>query len=146
MIGASASVRSQAVLHPSSSLLSTDGHNVNIDIDELHYSECKEMLIECELDNTKMRRSISAQHGSRALNATDQFVQSMGLDSLDIDDSAELVDGMMDRMIDGVPVFEVDGSFYDPTASTQVSRLAHPALYFLNLSLVRLRQSSPQIL
>jgi len=57
------------------------------------------MLIECELDNTEMRCSISAQHGSRALNATDQFVQSMGLDSLNIDDSADLVNVMMNRMI-----------------------------------------------
>lgn len=122
-----------------SSILSTDGHNVDIDVGELHYGECKEMLIECELDNTEMRRSISAQQGSRALNATDQFVQSMGLDSLNIDDSADLVDGMMDRMIDEVPVFEVDGSFYDPTASKQVSRLAHPVL----LTITLLPQSAP---
>jgi len=114
-------------------LLPTDGHNVDIDVGELHYSECKEMLIECELDNTEMRRSISAQHGSCALNATDQFVQSMGLDSLNIYDSADLVDVMMDRMIDEVPVFEVDGSFYDPTVSKQVSRPAHPVLLTITL-------------
>jgi len=86
----------RAFIHP---LLSTDGHNVNIDVGELHYSECKEMLIECERDNTEMRRTISAQHGSPALNATDQFVHSMGLDSLNIDDSADLVNVMMNRMI-----------------------------------------------
>ena len=91
------------------------------------------MLIECELDNTEMRRSISAQRGSRALNATDQFVQSMGLDSLNLDDSADLVDVVMGRMIDEVPVFEVDGSCYEPTASKQVSRLAHPVLLTITL-------------
>jgi len=63
----------------------------------------------------------------------------MGLDSLNIDDSADLVDGMMDRMIDEVPVFEVDRSFYDPTASKQVSRLAHPVL----LTITLLPQSAP---
>ena len=88
----------RSFIHP---LLSTDGHNVDIDVGELHYSEYKEILIECELDNTEMRCSISAQYGSRALNATNQFVQSIGLDSLNIDDS---VDDMMDRMIDNVPV------------------------------------------
>lgn len=115
-----------------SSILSTDGHNVDIDVGELRYGECKEMLIECELDNTETRRP-SAQHGNRALNATDQFVQSMGLDSLAIDDGADLVDGMMDRMIDEVPVLEVDGSFYDPSAAKQVSRLAHPVLLTITL-------------
>jgi len=42
-------------------------------------------------------------------------------------------------MIDEVPVFEVDGSFYDPTASKQVSRLAHPVL----LTITLLPQSAP---
>ncbi|OJA14982.1 hypothetical protein AZE42_04325 [Rhizopogon vesiculosus] len=60
------------------------------------------------------------------------FVQSMGPNSL-IDDGAHLVDGMMDRMIDEVPVFEVDGSFYDPAALKQVSRLAHPVLLTITL-------------
>lgn len=116
-----------------SSILSTDGHNVDIDVGELRYGECKEMLIECELDNTESRRMAGGQNGSRTLNATDQFVQSMGLDSLAIDDSPNLVDGMMDRMIDEVPVFEVDGSFYDPAATKQVSRLAHPVLLTITL-------------
>ncbi|KIJ65600.1 hypothetical protein HYDPIDRAFT_27598 [Hydnomerulius pinastri MD-312] len=116
-----------------SSILSTDGHNVDIDVGELRYGECKEMLIECELDNTETRRSAVGQNGSRAMNATDQFVQSMGLDSLAIDDSADLVDGMMDRMIDEVPVLEVDGSFFDPAATKQVSRLAHPVLLTITL-------------
>ncbi|KAG1746559.1 uncharacterized protein EDB91DRAFT_1327918 [Suillus paluster] len=125
-----------------SSILSTDGHNVDIDVGELRYGECKEMLIECELDNTETRRP-SAQNGNRALNATDQFVQSMGLDSLAIDDGADLVDGMMDRMIDEVPVLEVDGSFYDPSAAKQVSRLAHPVLLTITL-LPQITHASPK--
>jgi len=116
-----------------SSVLSTDGQNVDIDVGELRYGECKEMLIECELDNTDARRVGAAQNSNRALNATDQFVQSMGLDSLAIDDSTDLVDGMMDRMIDEIPVFEVDGSFFDPSAGKQVSRLAHPVLLTITL-------------
>ncbi|KAL4078609.1 Pleckstrin homology domain-containing protein [Scleroderma yunnanense] len=116
-----------------SSILSTDGQNVDIDVGELRYGECKEMLIECELDNAESRRVAAAQNPNRALNATDQFVQSMGLDSLTIDDSADFVDGMMDRMIDEVPVFEVDGSFFDPAAGRHVSRLAHPVLLTITL-------------
>jgi hypothetical protein len=57
----------------------------------------------------------------------------MGLDSLSIDDSPDFADGMMDRMIDEVPVIEVDGSFFDPAASKNVTRLAHPVLLTVTL-------------
>ncbi|KAJ3491646.1 hypothetical protein NLI96_g560 [Meripilus lineatus] len=72
-------------------------------------------------------------HGGRTMNATDQFNQRMGLDALSIGDVPDLADGMMDRMIDEVPVFEVDGSFFDPQASKHVSRLAHPVLLTVTL-------------
>ena len=76
------------------------------------------------------------------MNATDQFVQSMGLGLLSIDDSPDFVDGMMDRMIDEVPVFDVDGSFFDPTAAKNVSCLAHPVL--LTMTLLLMSASSPR--
>jgi len=93
------------------SILSADGQNVDVDVGELRYGERKEMLIELELDNTDQQKLAMqrAQQG-RSLNATDQFVQAMGLDALGIDDG-DFADGMMDRMIDEVPVIEVDGSF-----------------------------------
>lgn len=116
-----------------SSILASDGQNVDVDVGELRYGERKEMLIELELDNTDMREAQSQQPKGRAINATDQFVQSMGLDSLSIDDAPDLVEGMMDGMIDEVPVIEVDGSFFDPAASKNVTRLAHPVLLTVTL-------------
>ena len=124
-----------------SSILSTDGQNVDVDVGELRYGERKEMLIELELDNSDQKLQSRSRDG-RPLNATDQFVQSMGLGSLSIDDSPDFVDGMMDRMIDEVPVFEVDGSFFDPAAAKNVSRLAHPVL--LTVTLLPLSASSPR--
>jgi len=115
-----------------SSIVSTDGQNADIDLGELRYGEKKEMLIELELDNTDQRAQAARREHGRSLNATDQFVQAMGLDSLSIDD-ADLADGMMDRMIDEVPVIEVDGSFFDPLAAKHVSRLAHPVLLTVTL-------------
>lgn len=116
-------------------ILSSDGRNVDIDLGELRYGERKEMLVELELDNMDARTqelaALTAPRGNghqRSLNATDQFVAQMGLDALSIGDSPDLADGMMDRMIDELPVFEVDGSFYDPAAAKSVSRLAHPVL------------------
>lgn len=119
-----------------SSILASDGQNVDVDVGELRYGERKEMLIELELDNTDLQQKIAqsrGHHGGRALNATDQFVKSMGLDALSIDDAPDFADGMMDRMIDEVPVVEVDGSFFDPAAGKNVSRLAHPVLLTVTL-------------
>ena len=125
-----------------SSILSADGQNVDVDVGELRYGERKEMLIELELDNTDQRLAQSRNQDGRPLNATDQFVQSMGLGSLSIDDAPDFVDGIMDRMIDEVPVFEVDGSYFDPAAAKNVSRLAHPVL--LTVTLLPMSTSSPR--
>lgn len=118
-------------------ILHSDGKDVDVDVGELRYGERKEMLVELELDNMDLSSSRSqsrnGQHSSRPMNATDQFNQRMGFDAYSIDDGADLVDGMMDRMIDEVPVFEVDGSFYDPAAGKHVSRLAHPVLLTVTL-------------
>jgi len=118
-----------------SSILSADGQHVDVDVGELRYGERKEMLIELELDNTDQQKQLgqSPSQDGRALNATDQFVQSMGLGSLTIEDAPDFAVGMMDRMIDEVPVFEVDGSFFDPAAAKNVSRLAHPVLLTVTL-------------
>jgi hypothetical protein len=124
-----------------SSVLASDGQNVDVDVGELRYGERKEMLIELELDNTDVRAA-SRQRQDRAINATDQFVQSMGLDSLSIDDAPDFVDGMLDHMIDEVPVIEVDGSFFDPAASKNVTRLAHPVL--LTVTLLPMSSSAPR--
>lgn len=125
-----------------SSILASDGQNVDVDVGELRYGERKEMLIELELDNTDIREAKPYQPKDRAFNATDQFVQSMGLDSLSIEDAPDFTDGMMDRMIDEVPVIEVDGSFFDPAASKNVTRLAHPVL--LTVTLLPVTASAPR--
>ncbi|KAK2462704.1 hypothetical protein APHAL10511_005222 [Amanita phalloides] len=80
----------------------------------------------------------SSAASKRAMNATDQFVHSLGLDSLAIDDGVDFAFGMMDRMIDEIPVVEVDGSFFDPAAGKHVSRLAHPVLLTVTLMPVTL--------
>jgi len=124
-----------------SSIVASDGRNVDIDISELRYGERKEMLVELELDNSDAVQRNNARSAQRAMNATERFNQSLGLDALGIDDMADLTDGMMDRMIDEVPVFEVDGAFYDPAAGKHVSRLAHPVL--LTVTLLPAGGSSP---
>ena len=118
-------------------ILSSDGRDVDVEVGELRYGERKEMLVELELDNSDVSQAspVSPQTAMspRSLNATDVFNQRMGLDALSIGDLPDLAEGMMDRMIDEVPVFEVDGSFFDPNAAKHVSRLAHPVLLTVTL-------------
>jgi len=110
-------------------------------------------LVELELDNNSdMSRHAgegsnggNGRDGAGSPNATDQFVQRMGLDALSISDSVNLVDGMMDRMIDEVPVLELDGSFFDPAASKNVSRLAHPVLLTVTLLPPSTRPNTPAL-
>ncbi|KAG8893926.1 hypothetical protein FRC01_013262, partial [Tulasnella sp. 417] len=114
-------------------VVSSDGRDVDVDVGELRYGEKKEMLVELELDywggSGRSQHALMDGGLGRHANATDQFVARMGLDALAIGDaSPNLVDGMMDRMIDEVPVFEVDGSYFDPAVAKHVSRLAHPIL------------------
>ncbi|KAH9036183.1 Pleckstrin homology domain-containing protein [Lactarius pseudohatsudake] len=116
-----------------SSIVSSDGRNVDVELGELRYGERKEMLVELELDNSDAVRNGNSRGAHRAMSATERFNQSLGLDALGIDDVADLTDGMMDRMIDEVPVIEVDGAFYDPAAGKHVSRLAHPVLLTVTL-------------
>lgn len=114
-------------------IVASDGRDVDIEVGEVRYGERKEMLVELELDNSDVTANGARGHAARNMNATDQFVQRMGLDSLSLEDSGDFVDGMMDRMIDEVPVFEVDGAFFDPAATKHVSRLAHPVLLTITL-------------
>ena len=130
------------------SILHSDGRDVDIELGELRYGERKEMLVELELDNSDVTAELMGQLDSkrRTLNATDQFNQRMGLDAFLNGDSPDLVDGMMDRMIDEVPVFEVDGSFYDPSAGRHITRLAHPVLLTVTLvppHISRVRSPAP---
>jgi hypothetical protein len=116
-----------------SSIVASDGRNVDVDVGELRYGERKEMLIEVELDNTDAFHQNNTRGARRMMSATERFNQSLGLDAESIEGVGDLTDGMMDRMIDEVPVFEIDGSFYDPAASKHVSRLAHPVLLTVTL-------------
>ncbi|KIJ55641.1 hypothetical protein M422DRAFT_57963 [Sphaerobolus stellatus SS14] len=143
-----------------SSIVSSDGCDVDVEVGEVRYGERKEMLVEVELDNAggihglgnggsngnpngasngggggygrnTSTTGVGPRNGAR--NATEQYVASMGLDLGGEGDLMNLMEGMMEGMIDEVPVFEVDGSFYDPAAGKQVSRLAHPVLLTVTL-------------
>ncbi|KAF8329534.1 Pleckstrin homology domain-containing protein [Cantharellus anzutake] len=117
----------------SHAIVASDGRDVHVDIGELRFGEKKEMLVEVELHTgSETNGSMTTLNGSSVPNATERFVQGLGRLSLD-DSSPTLVDGMMDGMIDEMPVFELDGSFYDPAVAKTASRLANPVLLTITL-------------
>ncbi|KXN87386.1 Rho guanine nucleotide exchange factor scd1 [Leucoagaricus sp. SymC.cos] len=99
------------------SILASNGQNVDVDVGELRAN-------------------------GRPLDATQEFVRGLGLEELSIEDPPDLTYGELARMIDEVPVVEVDGSFFDPAATKQITRLAHPVL--LTITLLPLSQSAPK--
>src|SRR5258708_1307387 len=112
-------------------IVAADGREVHVEIGELRFGEKKEMLVELELNNS-LDTKIGFTNGLGVPNATDQFVQGLGGLCLG-DSSPTFVDGMMDGMIDEVPVFELDGSFYDPAVAKNASRRAIPVLLTITL-------------
>ena len=56
-----------------SAIVSSDGRNVDIDVNEVRYGERKEYLVELELDNSDVLAKLAGDGGKsgRPLNATD---------------------------------------------------------------------------
>ncbi|QRV89313.1 von willebrand and RING finger protein [Ceratobasidium sp. AG-Ba] len=126
--------RIRKVAGVSGAVVARDGMNVDVVLGALHFGERRELVVELELDNRTQQTStpsgLENVPPGQSLDATDAFVQRMGLDALDLSETV-LGEGMMDAMIDEAPVFEVDGAFFDPGAGKTVSRLAHPVLLTL---------------
>ncbi|KAG8792913.1 hypothetical protein FRC12_004499 [Ceratobasidium sp. 428] len=131
--------RIRKVAGVSGAVVARDGLNVDVVLGALHFGERRELVVELELDNRVQSHSHSSStigpldnipSNGGSIDATDAFVQRMGLDALSLSDAA-LGEGMLDAMIDEAPVFEVDGAFFDPGAGKTVSRLAHPVLLTL---------------
>ncbi|THH06458.1 hypothetical protein EW146_g9605 [Bondarzewia mesenterica] len=67
-----------------SSIVASDGRNVDVEVGELRYGERKEMLVELELDNTDEAQSAGAARrgggtrSGRSMNATDRFKREHG--------------------------------------------------------------------
>jgi hypothetical protein len=117
-------------------IVSSDGRHVDVEIGELRYGERKEMLVELDLDNTDDLQKLGVIPAPRAnrrtMNGSDLFMQRMGMDALSLEPT-DMMEGFTDRMVDEIPVFQLDGSYHDPAANRSVSRLAHPVLLLVTL-------------
>ncbi|KAG9088359.1 hypothetical protein FRC06_002076 [Ceratobasidium sp. 370] len=122
--------RIRKVAGVSGAVVARDGMNVDVVLGALHFGERRELVVELELDNRVQSAPLENIAPGASMDATDAFVQRMGLDALSLSDAA-LGEGMLDALIDEAPVFEVDGAFFDPGAGKTVSRLAHPVLLTL---------------
>lgn len=132
--------RVRKVAGPTGAIVSATGKDVDIELGELRFGDCKEVFIELELDFNALVPFIAEQtpdgrSGVRKLastgieqgSATDEFMQRLGLQGLSLSDT-DFFEGQYDNMIEEVAVFEVDAGFHDPALGTAVSRLPNPTV------------------
>jgi len=74
-----------------SSIVASDGRNVDVDVGELRYGERKEMLIEVELDNTDAFHQNNTRGARRMISTTERFNQSLGLNAGSTEGSGSLL-------------------------------------------------------
>ncbi|ODN81110.1 hypothetical protein L202_03203 [Cryptococcus amylolentus CBS 6039] len=106
------------------------GKELDVELQELHYGQKREVLIELELDNPESRYSGGSSSESWDRNASLRRAPSsnLGMDLLSVADNA------YEDAVDEVPVCEVDLAYRDPSVSRSVARLAHPQLLTIAIS------------
>lgn len=138
----------------SGAIVSSDGGEVDIMLGEMRLGEKREMLIEVEMGINSANPSTSSNslrsgtnrmlqdqigHAASTGNtATDDFLQSMGINGLSLEDDGAGSDDFYEdsynsSLIDDVPVFEANASFRDPILGKTLSRLPRPALLLITV-------------
>ncbi|TYJ56141.1 hypothetical protein B9479_003127 [Cryptococcus floricola] len=106
------------------------GKELDVELQELHYGQKREVMIELEVDNPEGRYSGEGSSESWDRNASLRRAPSsnLGMDLLSVADNA------YEDAVDEVPVCEVDLAYRDPSVSRSVARLAHPQLLTIAIS------------
>lgn len=136
------------------SILSSNGKDVDLDLGEMRFGECKELFVELELDfgsllmqnSLARRRQTALQSHYEKGSATDDFMQRLGLQGLsiaaDTDDrhnggggrySPDDDVGSPPRFLDEVAVLEVQCGCRDPGIGVGASRLPDPCVLTIEI-------------
>lgn len=126
----------------SNSTISADGKHVDVELRELRHGERKEILVELELDltsspngsTTALSNDLGEFGVPRKGTGSTRSLSRQGsiVDSTNFGESMYASSGSS-RMIEEVPMLELDCSFSDPSASKACTRLAKPVLLVLML-------------
>lgn len=142
---------------PTGAIVSSTGKDVDLELGELRFGDCKELFVELELDFegllTSMQKSTLNQHltGNRLKNtvndhyekgsATDDFMQRLGLQGLSLS-SAEQSESshsydyssLEGNFIEEVAVLEVECGCKDPNSGSTTTRLPTPGVLTLEIN------------
>jgi hypothetical protein len=147
------------VAGPTGAILSSSGKDVDLELGELRFGDCKELFVELELDFdslvTSIQQSSSGQRGigsglKKTVNdhyekgsATDDFMQRLGLQGLSLTsvEQARLSQSYDQSSLEGsfieeVAVLEVECGFKDPSTGSITTRLPTPGVLTLEVNAI----------
>ncbi|CEH19417.1 CALCIUM-ACTIVATED CHLORIDE CHANNEL REGULATOR [Ceraceosorus bombacis] len=140
--------RVRKVAGPQGAIVSATGKDVDLELGELRFGDCKEIMVELELDFNGLvpfitehgpdgRRNLRRIAGSayEQGSATDDFMHRLGLENLNLASADGQIEGIgaHDNLIEEVAVFSVDAAFRDPAMGTSTSRLPDPCVLTLEV-------------
>ena len=136
----------------SGAIISSSGKDVDIEIGELRFGDCKELFVELELDFKGLYASIPGRRGvegeKRTItdhyekgSATDDFMQRLGLQGLSLSGTEQVspqtsydhTAAMEGNFVEEVVVLEVDCGCKDPSIGASTNRLPNPGVLTLEI-------------
>lgn len=135
--------RVRKVAGPMGAIVSATGKDVDIELGEARFGETKELFVELELDFNALaplpaerpngrpagsKPQVAGAGGIEQGSATDDFMQRLGLQNLNLADTDGFEGNHFEQMIEEVAVFEIDAGFKDAASGVSVSRMANPSI------------------
>lgn len=134
--------RVRKVAGPMGAIVSATGKDVDIELGETRFGETKELFVELELDFNALaplpsERANGRPAGSKPQpggggieqgSATDDFMQRLGLQNLNLADTEPFEGNGFEQMIEEVAVFEIDAGYRDAATGISVSRMSNPSI------------------
>lgn len=136
---------------PSGAIVSSTGKDVDVELGELRFGDCKELFVELELDfdgflTSMQHHSIRGNTTKKTIvdhyekgSATDDFMQRLGLQGLSLSNAAEQStsydqSSWESNYLEEVAVLEVDVGCKDPSIHYTTTRLPTPAVLTLEIN------------
>ncbi|TIB78870.1 hypothetical protein E3Q22_02420 [Wallemia mellicola] len=128
-------VRVRKVSPSTSTIVSSDGNEVHVELGEIHFGEQRELLVEMDLIHPAKATIGSSGLNTKRLSrySTQANVNSNIQDGLAGLTVGETMTDAYDDLIDEAALFEVDASYHDPNVGRSVSRLVQPVLLTMTI-------------
>ena len=143
---------------PTGAIVSSTGKDVDLELGELRFGDCKELFVELELDFNGLLKSMQQSTSDKRLtgnglkktlhdhyekgSATDDFMQRLGLQGLNLSSAEQIsLSQSYDQsslessnFIEEVAVLEVECGCKDPSTGSTTTRLPTPGVLTLEIN------------